>query len=156
MILLAALVRRPVLGVTIAMGGLLAVFLIAVLAYRPSGHEDERPMPAASPFVTAAPGSPAPGEQAAEVAASFGRAYFSGGDVLPYLTSAEARAWTQQASEATPSAATVAGVAATFEGAAADGSLAVIVDASVDTSEEAVEVFVVDQNGHYLVARVSA
>lgn len=156
--LLAALARRPLLWILIAVAGALALVLFALLAYRPplQAQEGPTPAPADYPDLTVAPGSAAPSEQqAAQVATAFGQAYFSGGDVLPYLTPAQARAWARQASAQLSTPATVSAVTATPEGAASDGSQGFVVDARIGVSEQAVEVFEVEQGGHWLIERVS-
>ena len=114
------------------------------------------PTPPVTPGIAEAHASSAPTEVAArEAAVAFGTAYFEGGDVLPYLTPAEARTWTRQASATTPTRTPVTNVTATSEGPATGGSSGFLVDALIGASEQAVEVFVVEQDDRYLIAMVN-
>jgi hypothetical protein len=155
MILVAALPRRALLVVVLVLATATASLGLG-LAWV---HHAPPARPTSTSAVirgVTAPGSAALSEQqASEAAAAFGQAYFSGGDVRSYLTAAEARAWTQQATASTPTGTTVSAVTATAEGPAADGSLGFIVDARMRLSEQAVEVFVVEQDGRYLIERVN-
>jgi hypothetical protein len=153
--LLAVLGRCPPLLVLVtAIVATTALFVAVAWGYQRPARLPAPTRPV-TPGIAEAHPSSAPSEAAArEAAVAFGTAYFEGGDVLPYLTPAEARTWTRQASASTPTRTPVANVIATSEGRATGGSLGFVVDALIGASEQAVEVFVVEQDDRYLIAAV--
>jgi hypothetical protein len=150
--------RRIVIG-AVACALLTALIVTAGYAvshHQAPQHQSEAPLtnPAGTSSVPAAPPTATPMDRtvAQNVAQNFGLAYFSGSSFSSYLTPQESPVRALQGER--PSA-RVGQVIATYEAVAPDGSLMFMVDASVNGQEQAVEVYVAELGGRYLIEQVN-